>query len=1150
MRPFQLAGEDATALSPGPLLLEASAGTGKTYTITGIVSRLILEAGLPLERIALLTFTRAATGQLADRLRARLAALRAALLDGAPVDDPCVAWLQQRARALPADERRQWQLRLCRASERLDAAPIATIHAFAQRLARQEAALVGIAAEFRVLNEPERWRERFVHDWFRSRLRDRCPWVADLLGNPLRALRAVAALSEQHPRARCRTAQLPRAHPCSTLQEERSWLQDATQQLISLAERAALPKNRVHHPQKLGPKLAQLARWLEGRDEWPERLSNLWQDEALDRLPPAYAAALRALRQRVQDWHTLVLASFHEDYLQALLARCQHSEELAVGDCLLALAAALRDQQRGELLAARLGARYDALLIDEFQDTDQLQWEIIRRCFLDQRHHLVLIGDPKQAIYGFRGADVYAYTAARAAVPPERRFTLTTNHRSDLPLIEAINQLYLEPTPLPQPFGSLDIAYHRCAGRHPARLASGRLPPEPLQLWTLELGEATLAEARERVCAVVAAEIARLLDPANGVRLSEGERARPLQPRDIAVLVRTHAQAEAMHAALRARGIAAVRRDRSSVFGSEAATALRALLAASLEPGEEGALRRALATRLCGCPAALLADPAASARALAAFGAACAALGLVLAEHGPLAWWYELADLDLGWGSPRQRLAHLDDGGRLFTDVLHLVELLAAAPVPAAALPTWLAEQAELALEGLRRLERDDDAVAIATVHASKGLEWPVVFEAFAWGGLREPEPPLIVHRAGEEQPTLVLDDGDSETSRLAGYEALSEDLRLLYVALTRARHRLYLIWAPHRARRSSDPDAVRSALAWLLGGRGVGGLAKDNAPWEALEKAVAPDLQHAPPPSACIGRQRVGEVAEDDAAPPPARAAVDSERAPPPPPAPIPRQWTASSFTALCRRWQEQDAGAGWQADDEPPAVEPADPEEAPRGPRWGDLVHRALAQADLAAWAGSTELIAGALQRAAKAAALPLSAVQAARAAQGLQRALAEPLPGLGAPAALPPRRRSAEWPVQLAVPRDVPLAPLLTELALEPAAVLPRGRFTAICDLLAIGDDGRWHIVDWKTNLLPSYERAQLARVLRDELYLLQGRLYLAALHRFLALRLGARYDPDRHLGRAWFVFVRCRQPGAGAIAVEPAAAWLSLLETGDA
>jgi len=471
----------------------------------------------------------------------------------------------------------------------------------------------------------------------------------------------------------------------------------------------------------------------------------------------------------------------------------------------------------GHELERAMRRKYRAALIDEFQDTDPVQYDIFKKVFSKERSILFFIGDPKQAIYGFRGADIFAYLEAAGQV--KTRYTLEENWRSEPDLITGINTIFANAN---NPFVYDKISFQPAA---PAATKGtelltidGQTEP-PFQLWFLGPGEGTAPgkainkrEARPLIIRVVAAEIARLLDFSRKERALLGSRA--LKEGDIAVLVRKNLEARLMQDALSALNVPSVLFSTGNLFDSHEAMETERILAGIAEPNNDKLIKAALSTDIMGARGE----------------------ELDLLQDNESGWEVQLMkfrnyhDLWNQHGFIRMfrsfiqnekvltRLMSLPDGERRNTNVLHLSEVLhqiALEKKPGiAGLLKWLSEQRDQDRretdEHQLRLESDENAIKLVTIHKSKGLEYPIVFCPFSWDGskITKSKDPFTFHDE-DEHMRLILDLGSAEMERnrrQAERELLAENMRLLYVALTRARNRCYLVWGRFNEADTSAP--------------------------------------------------------------------------------------------------------------------------------------------------------------------------------------------------------------------------------------------------------------------------------------------------------------------------------------------------------
>jgi exodeoxyribonuclease V beta subunit len=1077
MKAFDVCGP----LPSGVTVLEASAGTGKTFTIAALATRYVAEAGVPLEHLLLVTFTRMATGELRQRVRERMVSAEAGLrrvLAGDPVDgdDDVLALLAD----APADEVARRRERLRAALAGFDGATIDTTHAFCQRVLHGMGVIADMDRDATFQEESIDLVEEVVTDFY---------------------LRKFA-------RGTGRTD-------------------------FSLDEARRMARRVVANP-----------------------------DAAL--YPPATgnprADLRRAFAERVRD---------------EVERRRRRSGLLTFDDLLTRLRDTLRaDDDRGAAACARLRERYRVALVDEFQDTDPIQWEILRRAFVDDDPDatLVLIGDPKQAIYAFRGADVYAYLDAAATAGT--RATLEVNWRSDQPLLHAFDALFAGAQ-----LGHEGIVYRdvRAADGHEASRLAGAPVDAPLRIRMLhrDSGLVKLTPKAQAVGAagaraVIADDVAR--DAVALLASGAVVDGRPVRPGDLAVLVARNADAFAVRDALDAAGVPAVVNGAGSVFTTPAARDWLRLLEALERPSSTNAVRAAALTSFLGWTAEQVAT--AGDEAWEDVHARLHRWAGVLRRRGVAALFETI--------SQRERLAARllarAQGERVLTDLRHLAQLLhrvvTVEQLGLTALVAWLHTRMDDvtdetdAEERSRRLESDADAVQVLTIYRSKGLEFPVVYLPYLWhpGYVDENDPPVFHDAANGDARTIdVSGDPASDAIPAQLREVRGEELRLAYVALTRARHQAVVWWTATWASRESS-------LGRLL-------FARDEATGR-----VATSMQY--PVEDAVAVAAFADLA--------ARAPVSLEEVEG---GPVP-VWAGAATTAptggLDARRFERDLDPRWRRTSYSSITEAAhevrvasEPEAAlvtdeglavvsMPGPAAADSALRAigLPLGGMRAGADVGTFVHGMFERADFAAA-DLDAELAAAYRDETARELvhlgdpAEVLAGLRAAIETPlgplvgglrlrdlgRRDRVDELSFELPLvggddPTGVltvtaigdlldahlaagdPLRPYAERLRDPVLAAELRGYLTGSLDLTLRTPDGRYAVVDYKTNRLGRSDEELTAWHYRPEAvidamfgahYPLQALLYTVALHRYLRWRL-AGYAPERHLAGVLYLFVR--------------------------
>lgn len=1183
----------------GVRLVEASAGTGKTFTLATLVTRLMVERGLRIGQILAVTFTKAATQELRTRIRQRL--LLALELVDAPASDEESAEAMLTRDVLRAHLERSGEnegalrRRLLQATMEVDLAAIFTIDGFCARVLREHALDSSQGFDQMELLTGERsLRKDLAADLWRTHGRDAAG--ADDL----------AALWKDGPRALADDLRALLREPVllpPTRADDDGLLEEAHAQLGSA--RADLCDAWENHGESFVHALCQaidadvmnrnsyklewvanLRQWLQDFSGNPRQAVDVHPKlekltaEALTKgtkkdhkaktpMSPSvsnavsfYLDAARALEERLARRRVALLHRLRDD-ARARLVTLKRQRRVQTYDDLIDGVADALDGPHGDALARSLRAQYAVALVDEFQDTDARQWKIFDRVFGSGSPDpgLFLIGDPKQAIYGFRGGDVHVYLdASKLAVNAP---ALSQNFRSRPSVLKAIAALYQSAQDAfdaleikAPPFVDSRINFHQLeAGdkRVDADFMRDGAPAPALTLWRAppptEMDAKgnpkpwSASRSRELATDACVAAIHALLSDARGGKatIKHGEAMHPVQPGDIAVLVRTHFEATRIQQALAAAGIPAVAAGKQSLFATGEARELHALLLALLQDGGDGRLRAVLSTVLVGKDAAAIDALEQDGDAHRDWQRKALAWRERLLRGGPLALVSDLC------ATHAERLLGLVDGERRVSNYLQLAEALQEAQARALGLHglvDWLGRrivQADPDDETqLLRLESDARRVQIVTLHKSKGLEYPLVFLPFAGIGAKEKSPGngCVAHDDTHgrrlhwkfELPEAERVDAEKHWKK----EQRAEDARLLYVGLTRAEHALWIATGNFY-----NFEEDKCALWPML--RAPGTLAAvPGIRFDDSESAA--DLPRPPP--------------ESDAAIPPARVAMRM----------LSRDWWVYSFTQL----SNADAGDidaavtildERGAADESESLQPAQADAVDRrfsGSRFGNVLHAALEHVDFSAWRDWRGGDAPAGQGAALDAALRAEGYGDAdlddgRAALAMLvgNTLTVPLPEGGRLCDLPIHARRAELEFHFALQPtsvDALLATLHAHGVLRGRHAFGarrrlEGLMTGKIDLTyTVGN--RWYLLDYKSNRLPDYDDASLAQAMVHSEYDLQALIYTVAVHRWLRFRLGDVYDYARDFGGARYLF--CRGLDAGATDGRGIHAWTPPVE----
>ena len=1166
----------------GSQLIEASAGTGKTFTISALYLRLILGHGgaqafsrelLP-PQILVVTFTDAATKELRERIRARLAEaarfFRGELQDADPL-------LHQLRDDYPQAHWPRCASRLEIAVQWMDEAAVSTIHGWCQRMLREHAFDSGSLFTQSLETDHSELLGQVMRDYWRrfcyGMRGESLAWVRGNWGSPDALLPRIRPLfgrvrgqaDEDDPQALIEATLRQRTEQLGQLKAPWGVWADELQQICRDAVATKQADGRKLQARYFEPWFDKLRAWAADEQAMEldlgtgfTRLTPVGMAEAWKAGEPPEHPALRAmetLREQLQG-----LASPDARLLEHAAAwvsarfevEKRRRAEMGFDDMLLRLQHAL-GSDAGERLAGLIREQFPVALIDEFQDTDPVQYGIFERIYrIDENNPdtgLFMIGDPKQAIYAFRGADIFTYLAARRATAG-RLHSLDTNYRSSQAMVAAVNRVFLEAEARREGRGAflfraegdnpLPFVEVHAKGRSEQLLIDGQASAA-LQCWHLESDEPVSSTLyRQRLAASCASHIVALLDGGQqGVTgfADAAGKLRPCLPSDIAILVRDGREAQMVRAELAARDVRSVYlSDKDSVFAAQEAHDLLAWLKACAEPDSERLLKAALASLTLDLPLIELERLNQDERVWEDWVMRFRRYRDTWQRQGVLPM---LRRLLHDFRLPRTLMGR-SDGERVLTNLLHLAELLqqAAGELDGEQalirhLTEHLATAGQAGEEQILRLESDEQLVKVVTIHKSKGLEYPLVYLPFICTSKPVDGQRLPLGWHDDEGVAHLTLTPDARQIERADDERLAEDLRLLYVALTRAQHACWLGVADLKRGTQRGSQLHRSALGYLLGG-GVPLTASNQlAAWLDTLATSSPSIARLPLPQADEQRYRIPDN-QRELLPPrkPRRAAAE--------------HWWIASYSAL--RLGDQtlvaDSSQAQQLlDDETldsqllrevPA-EAGDIHRFPRGPNPGTFLHGLLE------WAGREGF--------AEVSAQPVEIERTVgrrcnrrdwkgwipTLTQWLQQLLVQPLPLQGTTVSLAGLRQyQIEMEFWFASHRvdaqqlDQLVARHTHAGAARPAALptVLNGMFKGFIDL-AFELDGRYYVADYKSNWLGpdagAYEAQAMEQAILEHRYDLQYVLYLLALHRQLRARL-PDYDYDRHVGGALFIFLR--------------------------
>ncbi len=835
-----------TPLHKAVHLIEASAGTGKTYAIAMLVLRLITEFSLKIEDILLVTFTRAATEELGERIRSRLVEGRQ-LLEGdvSEADATLLSWAEN------ISEPEQALGRIRSALIDIDRAQVFTIHGFCQRMLQEQALESSQLFDVELLPNTDKVQQRVIQDFWRlfvySLPRRQCGVVLAHYATPEQLHQSVAPLSGSITAIEPESEDLQRVASrfehhfeklCSWWDDNNEFLHDTLEKLV------AEGKMKKKFIENFSFWWSSLATYFKQESYYfPEGLQLLVRQEFAGEingtkvrgakktallesiiLPDELAGAL------LEDAKQLLLSlrrSYTLYFLEETEKQMVAQNAMSYDDLIIRLHRAIKGPSAKPLLQL-LRRRFHAAVIDEFQDTDTLQWQIFNTVFTGGQHFLYLIGDPKQAIYRFRGADIHSYFLAKQFA--DRSFTLIKNYRSHPGCVAAVNSLF---SSREKPFffdeTMLDFSPVKAAlNEQDHCLEKNGKPLENMVFCQLETakeskdGTWTSAKAAGVIMRYITCEIVSLLqgDIKYISQKDTAQESRELRPQDIAILVRQNDHAEQYQAMLAEAGVASVLVSRTSVFQTAECDELYMVLSALVDPDDIVLLKRAMTVSWFGFNGDELYGIWQNDYDFNRYHSRFQGY----AEAWPIQGVLFMMKRFLETEKVLVTLATGERAERKIANIHHLIELLQQAEEDNVFGPDqllqWLYRNMESATaEYELRLENDEDAVRIVTMHGAKGLEYPVVFCPSLWYRQTRMEKEtgrLVCHENGH----YILDLGSSRFEKRHQeilLEDMAEDLRLCYVALTRAKIRCYVMWCDYKGRKGSSADSFHSGLGYLL---------------------------------------------------------------------------------------------------------------------------------------------------------------------------------------------------------------------------------------------------------------------------------------------------------------------------------------------
>ena len=1129
-----------TSLLKGINLIEASAGTGKTYTIAMLVLRFVVEQNLDIKSILVVTFTKAATEELKDRIRSRLVEARLALNNpDCDHDKSVIEWLA----SLSIDQTIISE-RLTHALLDIDQASIFTIHGFCQRVLAEHALESGQLFDSELTGDISSIQQSCCDDFWRKQIYQRTAWEASLLTQHYQTPDQLLASVDHIP------AYLTVLPEYEELDQKLIELKQLTkEQTLAITStlstiQSALDEGKFKDSFKIqfSSSYQLMLDWLTQKSTVTPDFSIFTQQgltaslngqkfrkskakpDPADIQKQAYIDSLSIdcscfeLIDSTINGITLILRRSLLHTLQTDISqRLEQLNILSFDDLINRLVDSLQSE-KGPSLQQQIQSCYQAALIDEFQDTDKNQWFIFSTLFNSQNHYLYLIGDPKQAIYKFRGADINTYLSAKQSA--QHKFSLGSNWRSHPSLVEGINLLFNSENPFHCNDLEFDAVKAALSSEH-GSISIGEEKVAPIVLWQLDKSDNefwTSGKASDEIKSATVNEIINLLSSGFIV---QGTDKQTIRPKDIAILVRSNPQAKEFQQQLNQAGITAVINSKASVFSSQDALDCYFLLQAVAQPTDNNLFKQALSLDWFNLNGQQL-------------------FGALNDEMVMDAWLSRFLDYQQQWKNKglmammqtllanEKVLSHLSAvplAERRITNLQHCIELVQQAAqeehLGINKTLDWLKTNITQAIDNENtssdeqqiRLESDEDAVNIITMHSSKGLEYPIVFCPFLWqrGNRLKQEKSIIKCQLNDEMIADLGSDQFEQHRAIALTEELQEDLRVFYVAVTRAKYRCYVNWADVRTKdRAND-----SAMAYLLN-FSMADFASQQSKFQQLASQHSTVFEH----RLLNPDQNNIDTWQADISLPQLNSKQRKR--------PLFSHWQMSSYSALSSLSMHDAAEIPDDKAREENTIKPlvSNYAELPAGPHTGNVIHDLLEHIPFKLLADDTDI---SVQRDKSCLRYGVKTASPEQIDLLLNHTVSTHLSVSSDSFNLkkiPPQHCLKEMPFYLSMKKldvreinrilkDSPSYQSLSEKTM-------RGFLTGFIDLIC-QHNGMYYLIDYKSNSLESYDHNSLTAAMKHHNYGLQYWIYSLVLHQYLKNKI-ADYNYQQHFGGVMYLFVR--------------------------
>jgi len=819
----------------GSNLIEASAGTGKTYSIAMLYLKALLEDKVDsVKNILVLTFTKAATSEIKIRIYSNLLKARKILQSSYKKNNQTPEDTTLNKILSPYFQDKKSAIKkLSKAIRNFDESAVYTIHGFCNLILNEYAFSSGSLFEKNIITDQSTLVHDCIMDYWRKYAfyAPKCALIG-LENLSLNDLYDIYKIKENNPHAVLNNATLKYASNSDKLEKKYeeaeniaheikdSLKQITPDELVALLPMESLNK-RIYKQSKVTKSADSILNFFQSSAPLYTKNINITDLELFteSKINSSYKknceqTELHGIFRQLQFFSEIYshfleirdswVTSFKSEMIDFVYQRLsQYKRERGLmyfSDQLLSLHAAVKNGS--ENFREKIGKYYQLVFVDEFQDTDPIQYEIINNLFVN-RSAIFFIGDPKQSIYSFRGADIYAYLKAKDSV--ENTFTMSTNFRSEPSLVESVNYIFTSNFRKDMPFAIDRVEYSKTDSLHSDEnhFFAENISDKTFKIWVLDSEDGKplkTGDYMEIVASKTASEISKILELSKEGKalITEKGKTRPVKPADFAVLCRKSEEILKVKNFLDAHNIPAIISVSKSIFESEEAYEVALILTALAEPSNVNIIKNMLITELFGYDLAYLRDKKES-EEFVNFSITFRHYREIYESKGIMNCMNHILENE----GLTENIIQTERGQRKITNFNQLVEILhkkeSESSMSLYELTNWLNSQRAGHMlkeeEYDLRMETDEKAVNLLTIHKSKGLQFPIVFAPFLLSAsVNNKFRPFVFH--DENHCSKFQITKDNETERLHATETLSENLRLSYVALTRAKYLCYTVWA------------------------------------------------------------------------------------------------------------------------------------------------------------------------------------------------------------------------------------------------------------------------------------------------------------------------------------------------------------------